>query len=57
MAEKNRDYAGYGPTDGIQSGASAKEAEKLLSGEGGEGVNVKTGWSKKTRYTGKSNEA
>jgi hypothetical protein len=54
--ESRRDYAGYGPTDGVQSEASTEEAEKLVGGRVPD-VNVETGWSKKTRFTGESDKA
>lgn len=51
--------AGMGATDGVQSEASTKEPEELLSYEGGRNgdYHVETGHTKKTRYTGKHNDA
>lgn len=52
----SRDYAGYGPTDGVQSEASTSEPRKYLAETEDNGNHrVRTGWSKGTRFTGKSN--
>lgn len=58
-AAKSRDFAGYGPTDGVDSEGSVSEASKLLSYEEGQTseFNVRTGRDRKTRYTGDFNRA
>lgn len=56
----SRDYAGFGPTDGVQSEASTSEAERLLEYGGGQSAdfNVRsTGWKGGARYTRDYNKA
>jgi hypothetical protein len=36
---------------------ATKEVERFLAKDGPDGVNVETGWTSKTKYTGKFNDA
>ena len=42
---------------GMDDSKHVRQAEEYLSGTDLQGVNVETGWSKKTRYTGDFDKA
>lgn len=60
MAKYTNKPVGNGGTSGVQSDASTSEADRLLSynqNSERDGLNICSGWSKSTRYTGDYNKA